>query len=117
MERVKNMNSAEQYSEIKELNLSYLMLAQQMVRGDREGAMFRLGINADVADVVNGLTPGQMLKMAGSNMLLCRFRFDDNLLLGSAVRARPRNRDFAFARGDSRRRQARRSLGLIDWER
>lgn len=76
------MNTAEQYSEIKELNLSYLMLAQQMLRSERDSAMFRLGINADVADVIDGLTPGQMLKMAGSNMLLCRFRFDDNLLLG-----------------------------------
>lgn len=76
------MNAAERFSEIKEINLSYLMLAQQMLRDDREGAMFRLGVNADLAEMIDGLTPGQMLKMAGSNMLLCRFRFDDSLLLG-----------------------------------
>lgn len=76
------MNTAERFSEIKELNLSYLMLAQQMLRDDREGAMFRLGVNGDLADMIDSLTPGQMLKMAASNMLLCRFRFDDGLLLG-----------------------------------
>lgn len=76
------MKTAELYGEMKEINLSYLLLAQQMVRTDRDSAMFRLGINADVADIIEGLTPGQMLKMAGSNMLLCRFRFDDTLLLG-----------------------------------
>lgn len=76
------MKSAELYSEIKELNLAYLMLAQQMLRDDREGAMFRLGVNADVAEMLEGLTPGQLLRMASANMMLCRFRFDDQLLLG-----------------------------------
>jgi len=76
------MNNAERFSEIKEINLSYLMLAQQMLRDDRDAAMFRLGVNSDLAGLIDGLTPGQMLKMAGANMLLCRFRFDDNLLLG-----------------------------------
>ena len=32
--------------EIRELNLAYLMLAQHMLREDRESAMLRLGINA-----------------------------------------------------------------------
>lgn len=74
------MNTAEQLNDIKELNLSYLMLAQQMLRRDREGAMFRLGVNADLAEVIEGLSPGQMLKMAGASMLLCRFRFDDAMM-------------------------------------
>jgi flagellar transcriptional activator FlhD len=26
------------------------------------------------------LTPGQVLKIAGSNMLMCRFRFDDDVV-------------------------------------
>jgi flagellar transcriptional activator FlhD len=60
--RSANMSSADTYNEIKELNLTYLMLAQQLIRADRETA--------------------QVLKMAGSNMVLCRFRFDDKLLLG-----------------------------------
>ena len=75
------MSSADTYNEIKELNLTYLMLAQQLIRADRETAQYRLGIGADMADVIERLTPGQVLKMAGSNMVLCCFRFDDKLLL------------------------------------
>lgn len=76
------MSNADVYNEIKELNLAYLMLAQQLIRADRETAQYRLGIGADIAELIERLTPGQVLKMAGSNMLLCRFRFDDRLLLG-----------------------------------
>ncbi|PZP50798.1 MAG: flagellar transcriptional regulator FlhD, partial [Azospira oryzae] len=61
--------------------LAYLLLAQQMVRQDRAAAMFRLGISEEMADILAELTPGQISKMAGSNMLLCRFRFDDSLIL------------------------------------
>ncbi|MFN4064845.1 MAG: flagellar transcriptional regulator FlhD, partial [Parazoarcus communis] len=39
-------------AEIRELNLAYLMLAQQMLRGDRETALFRLGLSKDVADFI-----------------------------------------------------------------
>ncbi|MBK8121900.1 MAG: flagellar transcriptional regulator FlhD [Sulfuritalea sp.] len=75
------MNSTDTYNDIKEVNLSYLMLAQNMVRSDREGAIFRLGISEEIADVLARLTPGQVLKMASSDMLLCNFRFEDTLLL------------------------------------
>ncbi len=76
------MKNAELNNEIKELNLAYLMLAQQMVRADREGAMFKLGISAEIADLIETLTPGQVLKMASTSMVLCQFRFDDQLLIG-----------------------------------
>ena len=75
------MKSTDTYNDIKEVNLSYLMLAQNMVRADREAAIFRLGISEEIADVLTRLTPGQVLKMASSDMLLCSFRFDDALLL------------------------------------
>lgn len=75
------MNTNTLYSEIKEMNLAYLMLAQHMLRDDRDAAMYRLGVGEDIASIIERLTPGQLLKMASSNMLLCRFRFDDGLLL------------------------------------
>jgi flagellar transcriptional activator FlhD len=75
------MNAADMYNEIKELNLSYLMLAQQMLRDDRDAAMFRLGLGEEIASIIGRLTPGQLLKMAATDMLLCRFRFDDVLIL------------------------------------
>jgi flagellar transcriptional activator FlhD len=52
-----------------------------MVRSDKETAIFRLGISEEIADILAQLTPGQVLKMANSEMLLCRFRFEDSLLL------------------------------------
>ncbi len=75
------MKSTDTYNDIKEVNLAYLMLAQNMVRSDREAAIFRLGISEEIAEVLERLTPGQVLKMASSEMLLCSFRFDDSLLL------------------------------------
>ncbi|MDQ8020991.1 MAG: flagellar transcriptional regulator FlhD [Moraxellaceae bacterium] len=75
------MNAANLKNEIRELNLAYLMLAQQMLRDDREGAMLRLGVGEDVAIIIEELSPGQILRMAGSDMMLCRFRFDDAMLV------------------------------------
>ncbi len=75
------MKLADTYNDIKEVNLAYLMLAQSMVRADREGAIFRLGISEEVAEILDRLTPGQVLKMASSDMLICSFRFNDSLLL------------------------------------
>jgi flagellar transcriptional activator FlhD len=75
------MKATDTYNDIKEVNLAYLMLAQNMVRSDREAAVFRLGISEEIADILEALTPGQVLKMASSDMLLCSFRFDDSLLI------------------------------------
>lgn len=68
--------------EIRDANLSYLMLAQQMLRQDRVEGLFRLGLSEDVADLIQNLTSAQMLKIAGANMLMCRFRFDDEVVWG-----------------------------------
>lgn len=75
------MNATQLHEEIKDTNLSYLMLAQNMINQDMAAALFRLGINGEMADLIATLTPAQLIKMASSNMLVCRFRFDENLLL------------------------------------
>ena len=75
------MNTNQMHEEIKETNLSYMLLAQQMIRDDKASAIFRLGVSEELADLIVGLSPAQMLKMSASNMLLCRFRFDERLLL------------------------------------
>jgi len=75
------MTNAEITNEVRDINLAYMMLAQQMLREDREAAVFRLGVSEEIADVIERLTPGQVLRMASSNMLLCCFRFDDRLLV------------------------------------
>jgi flagellar transcriptional activator FlhD len=43
--------------------------------------MYRLGISREVADIVESLSAAQILKMAASNLLLCRFRLDDRVVL------------------------------------
>ena len=69
-------------TEIRDANLSYLMLAQQMIRCDKATAIFRLGIDKQIAELMEGLSNAQILKLAGSNMMLARFRFDDSAILG-----------------------------------
>lgn len=76
------MNVDSMMSEIRDLNLSYLMLAQQMIRADREAAVFRLGISLEVAELLESLSNAQLLKLASTNMMLARFRFDDDVILG-----------------------------------
>ncbi len=75
------MNTNQMHEEIREINLSYMLLAQQMIRQDKVSATFRLGVSEEMADLIAGLSPAQMLKMASANMLLCCFRFDERLLL------------------------------------
>jgi flagellar transcriptional activator FlhD len=78
----KMMTTNDMIAEIRDANLSYLMLAQQMIRSDRPTAIFRLGISGDIADLLEKLSNAQLLKLASSNMMLARFRFDDNAILG-----------------------------------
>ena len=76
------MNADQILSEIREANLSYLMLAQSLIRADREQALFRLGISEESASLIALLAPSQMMKIASSNTLLCRFRMDDDMVWG-----------------------------------
>ncbi|MFM2347444.1 MAG: flagellar transcriptional regulator FlhD [Pseudomonadota bacterium] len=74
------MNSDQILAEIREANLSYLMLAQSLIRADREQALFRLGVSEETAALLEALSPAQMLKIAACNTLLCRMRADDDLV-------------------------------------
>ena len=76
------MTMNDMMAEIRDANLSYLMLAQQMIRADKVTAIFRLGIATDIADLIEGMSNAQILKLAGGNMMLARFRFDDSAILG-----------------------------------
>jgi flagellar transcriptional activator FlhD len=74
------MKTDQLLDEIREANLSYLVLAQHLIRRDRAEALYRLGISEEVADILDGLSTAQILKIAASNMLMCRFRFDDQVV-------------------------------------
>ena len=56
------MTNEQLLAEIREANLTYLMLAQTLIRQDKAEAVFRLGLNEDAADI------------------LASFRVDDNLV-------------------------------------
>jgi flagellar transcriptional activator FlhD len=76
------MNLSDMTAEIRDANLSYLMLAQQMLNADKSEAIFRLGISRDIADLLKRLSNAQLLRLANTNMMLTRFRFDDSAILG-----------------------------------
>ena len=67
-------------SEIRDANLSYLILAQRLIRADRAQALYRLGISEDLASLIEALTSSQMIKVASGNTLMCRFRFDEEMI-------------------------------------
>lgn len=69
-------------AEIRDANLNYLMLAQQMIRADKATAIFRLGLSSDIADLLESMSNLQIMKLASANMMLARFRFDDTAILG-----------------------------------
>ncbi|KJN26712.1 flagellar transcriptional regulator FlhD [Enterobacter sichuanensis] len=71
------MHTSELLKHIYDINLSYLLLAQRLISQDKVSAMFRLGINEEMATMLGGLTLPQMVKLAETNQLVCQFRFDD----------------------------------------
>jgi flagellar transcriptional activator FlhD len=56
------------------------MLAQSLIRSDRDQALYRLGISEDTANMIGSLSAAQLMKIAAGNTLLCRFRMDDELV-------------------------------------
>ena len=76
------MKQDQMLDEIREANLSYLLLAQRMLREDRAQAMFRLGIGEQVAGIVANLSMAQVIKIASTNMLMCSFRFGEDMVWG-----------------------------------
>lgn len=76
------MSMNDMAAEIRDANLNYLLLAQQMIRADKATAIFRLGISSDIADILESMSNLQVIKLAATNMMLARFRFEDSAILG-----------------------------------
>ena len=74
------MTNEQLLNEIREANMTYLMLAQNLIRQDKPEALFRLGMSEESADLIGALSPAQIMRIASGNMLLCRFRVDDGLV-------------------------------------
>ncbi|MCX7693947.1 flagellar transcriptional regulator FlhD [Tepidimonas taiwanensis] len=67
-------------ADIREANLTYLMLAQRLIRADKAEATFRLGLSEASVDLLAALSPAQLIKLASQNTLLCRFQADDEMV-------------------------------------
>ena len=76
------MNASQISNEVRDLNLSFLMLAQSAIRTDKPQALYRLGLSEHVADLLAQLSPQQMLRIAARNQTMCTVRFDDELIWG-----------------------------------
>jgi flagellar transcriptional activator FlhD len=75
-----NMTDEQLSTEIRDANLTYLMLAQNLIRKDKTEALFRLGISEESATLVAALSAAQILKISSGNMLLCNFRVTDDIV-------------------------------------
>ncbi|WP_248324036.1 MULTISPECIES: flagellar transcriptional regulator FlhD [unclassified Caballeronia] len=75
------MNTASDLSAIRELNMSYLMLAQRVLASDREAAQSHLGLSREMADLLLKLSPEQTQKLASSSQVLCFFRMSTDAMV------------------------------------
>ncbi|CAB3705789.1 Flagellar transcriptional regulator FlhD [Trinickia soli] len=75
------MDNREVLETIRDINLSYLLLAKHMLNEDYAEGLFKLGISAQLADILHTLTPAQTIRLAQADDLVCDFRFDDAAML------------------------------------
>jgi flagellar transcriptional activator FlhD len=66
---------------IRDLNLSYLLLAQRLLAEDADAAQARLGLSAATAQTLAQLSPAQTVRLASSSQVLCFFRLGGDALL------------------------------------
>lgn len=78
-------SAAEMSKEIVDLNLTYMLLAQKLLREDRAAAMLRLGISAEMADMLLAMSLAEVVKLATSNFVLCAFRLDELPVIRNVV--------------------------------
>ena len=80
-------DSNDQLQSIHNLNLTYLLLAQRLIREDKFAAGFRLGLDSSVLDTLSDLSLPQLIKMASTNQLICRLRVDDKAVIDCLTKA------------------------------
>jgi len=63
--------------EIQELNLTYLLLAQRLLKEDKLSGMFRLKFSEEMADLLLSLSTRQLTQLSRTNQVLCTFSLDN----------------------------------------
>lgn len=74
---MENIEYNEQLQSIHNVNLSYLLLVQRLIRDDKYLAGFRLGLNDATIDMIKDLSLPQLIKLSSIGQLICRLRLDN----------------------------------------
>ncbi|WP_370264061.1 flagellar transcriptional regulator FlhD [Limnobacter sp.] len=74
-------------SDLRDLNLNFLLLAQKMLHADRTTAKTQLGLSEDIAERLLQMGTTELLQLASTSVSLCTLRYDDLLLLNTATQA------------------------------
>lgn len=76
-----NMAQLDQVQNINDLNLSYLLLAQSLIKEDKDAASFRLGLTEPLMNILKGLSVSQLIKLASTNQLICQLRINSEAVI------------------------------------
>ncbi|WP_217918048.1 flagellar transcriptional regulator FlhD, partial [Myxococcus sp. AM009] len=82
------MEATSLLSEIRSLNIAYLRLARRLLATDQALATTALGISQSMGEALLTLDEEACVRMAQTNLFLCRIHFDDRVL--AALLAGPR---------------------------
>lgn len=74
------------YEGVRELNLSYLILSQQLLNADRSRGIFILGITEEQADQILSLSSQDMSRISRVPVLIVSLRDIDFSVLGDPER-------------------------------
>lgn len=81
------MSTENLLDDVRDVNLSYLLLMQRLINTDRELAMFRLKIDEEMADLLSTIPVQDLARLARCNQLLCHFSLDSAPQLFSLINA------------------------------
>ena len=79
------MGQTDTSKEIADLNLTYMLLAQKLLREDRTAAMVKLGISGELADLLSGMSLAETIRIASTNFMLCAFRLDETPMVKNVM--------------------------------
>ncbi len=74
--------------EVKALDETFLRLVRRVLEADFEAGGSALGVSAEMANALLSLSDERCTAVASTNLLLCRIRFDDRILVGLLESAR-----------------------------
>ncbi|HEC1650646.1 TPA: flagellar transcriptional regulator FlhD, partial [Yersinia enterocolitica] len=69
-----------------DINLSYLLLAQQLIRDDKFTSGFRLGLEDSTIEMLKDLSLPKLIKLSTSGQLICRLRLDNEAVINCLTR-------------------------------